>query len=56
MGVHIKFKWMFFYIDKKKMFFVSGLVTTMCRRAGVPFLDNDKALPMDPRLHPLLVR
>ena len=55
-GVHIKLKWKFFYIDKKKMFFVSGLVTTMCRRAGVPFLDNDKALPMDPRLHPLLVR
>ena len=47
-GVHIKLKWKFFYIDKKKMFFVSGLVTTMCRRAGVPFLECDKAFSMDP--------
>uniref|UniRef100_M1DX70 Uncharacterized protein n=1 Tax=Solanum tuberosum TaxID=4113 RepID=M1DX70_SOLTU len=44
------------YQGNKKTFFLSGLVTRMCNRAGLPLLDTDEVLPIDPLFHPLLIR
>jgi len=45
-----------FYLGNKKAVFFLGLITALCKREGVPLLDTDEVLPMDPAFHPLLVR
>uniref|UniRef100_M1DL21 Putative plant transposon protein domain-containing protein n=1 Tax=Solanum tuberosum TaxID=4113 RepID=M1DL21_SOLTU len=55
-GEHIISEWKMFYRGKNKAFFLPVLVTALCKQAGVPLLDTDEVLPMDPLLHPLLVR
>ena len=39
----------------KKVFFLPSLITTLCKRAGVPLFDTKKVLHMNPPIHPLLV-
>lgn len=36
-----------FYRGNKKTFFLSGLIISLCKRAGVTFLDGDKILYID---------
>uniref|UniRef100_M1DN20 Putative plant transposon protein domain-containing protein n=1 Tax=Solanum tuberosum TaxID=4113 RepID=M1DN20_SOLTU len=40
----------------KKAFFLPGLITALCKPAGVPLLDTNELLPTDPPLHRLLIR
>ncbi|KAH0650067.1 hypothetical protein KY284_029979 [Solanum tuberosum] len=44
------------YRGNKKAFFLSGLITVMRKRAGVPLFNVDEVIYMDPPLHPILVR
>ena len=55
-GEQIICQWNMFYQDDKKAFFHICLITTLCKRAEVPLFDIDEVLPMDPPIHPLLVR
>lgn len=40
----------------KKVFFLLGLITSICKQAVVPLFDVDDVLRMDPSIYPLLVR
>ncbi|KAH0698648.1 hypothetical protein KY284_012863 [Solanum tuberosum] len=55
-GAQIISYWKMLYQGNKKAFFLPGLITALYKRAGVPLFDTDEVLPMDPPLHPLLVR
>lgn len=39
-----------------KAFFLSGLVTALYKQAGVPLMDSEEVLSMDPPFYPLLVK
>uniref|UniRef100_M1DAA0 Uncharacterized protein n=1 Tax=Solanum tuberosum TaxID=4113 RepID=M1DAA0_SOLTU len=56
MGAQIFSEWKVFYRGNKEAFFLPGLVIAMCKREGVPLLDADEVLPMDPPFHHLMVR
>uniref|UniRef100_M1DRK8 Uncharacterized protein n=1 Tax=Solanum tuberosum TaxID=4113 RepID=M1DRK8_SOLTU len=43
-------------LSGKNAFFLPGLITSLCKRAGVPLFDADEVLSMDSPVHPLLVR